>query len=67
MLVRKVYSNGNLGFVGEIDEVTTSSIRLTTSTYFMNEFNEVSEIGVAMRETSTGTILISGELTENMD
>jgi hypothetical protein len=51
---------------GEFDEVTISTIRLTTTTYYAAEFDEVSINGgaVAKRETSTGTLLVSNGFNE---
>lgn len=51
---------------GEFDEVTTSTIRLTTASYFSAFFDEVALFGgsVAMRETSTGTVLVANGFNE---
>jgi hypothetical protein len=62
----RLTSSGTLFVNGIFDEVTTSTIRLTTSTYFAAQFDEVSINGggVAKRETNTGTILVSGMFDE---
>lgn len=65
-IARRLTSTGTLFISGELDEITTSTIRLTTTTYFAAEFDEVSLFGgaVAMRETSTGTLLVSNGFNE---
>jgi hypothetical protein len=62
----RITSSGTLFISGEFDEVTTSTIRLTTSTYYAALFDEVSINGgaVAKRETNTGSLLVSGGFDE---
>lgn len=64
-IARRLTSTGNVSISGEFDEVTQTTIRLTTANYFASEFDEVTKpVGVAMRETNTGNILIAGEFNE---
>ena len=65
-IARRLTSTGSIFISGEFDEVTHTSIKLTTANYFAAEFDEVSINGgaVQLRETSTGGILISGEFNE---
>jgi hypothetical protein len=62
----RLTSTGTLFISGEFDEVTTSTIRLTTITYYAAQFDEVSINGgaVAKRETNTGTLLVSNGFNE---
>lgn len=62
----RLTSSGTLFISGQFDEVTTSTIRLTTTTYYAAQFDEVSMYGnsVAKRETNTGTILVSNSFNE---
>lgn len=62
----RLTSTGTLFISGEFNEVTTSTIRLTTTTYYAAGFDEVSINGgsVAKRETSTGTLLVSNGFNE---
>lgn len=66
IIARRLTSSGTVYISGEFNEVTTSSIRLTTSTYYAAQFDEVSLYGsgIAMRETHTGTILVSNGFNE---
>jgi len=65
IVARRLTSTGTMFISGEFDEVTTSSIRLTTTTYYAALFDEVSMYGgVAMRETSTGTLLVANGFNE---
>lgn len=64
-IARRLTSTGTVFISGEFDEVTQTTIRLTTATYFAAGFDEVTKpAGVAMRETNTGTIFIAGEFNE---
>lgn len=66
IVARRLTSTGTMFISGEFDEITTSTIRLTTTTYYANLFDEVSLYGAAtaMRESSTGTILVANEFNE---
>lgn len=57
---------GTLSVKGEFNEVTTSTIKLTSTTYYANQLDEVSLQGasIAKRETSTGTLMVSGSFDE---
>jgi len=48
----------------ELDEVTTSTIRMSDFVINANRFDEVTTLPVAMRHTSTGTFIVSGEFNE---
>lgn len=65
-VARRLTSTGALSISGEFDEVTKDVISLTTEAYYANFFDEVDLFGsgVAMRETNTGTILVSNGLDE---
>ena len=65
-VARRLTSTGTMFISGEFNEITTSTIRLTTTTYYAALFDEVSINGgsVAMRETSTGTVLVAREFNE---
>jgi hypothetical protein len=62
----RITSSGTLFISGEFDEVTISTIRLTTTTYYAAGFDEVSINGgaIAKRETNTGSLLVSGGFDE---
>jgi hypothetical protein len=62
----RLTSTGTLFVNGELDEVTTSTIRITTTTQYAAQFDEVSIYGggVAKRETNTGTLLVSNGFDE---
>lgn len=62
----RLTSSGTLFISGQFDEVTTSTISLTTGTYYAAQFDEVSMYGnsVAKRETNTGTVLVSNGFDE---
>jgi alpha-D-ribose 1-methylphosphonate 5-triphosphate synthase subunit PhnG len=62
----RLTSTGTLFISGEFNEVTTSTIRLTTTNQYAAGFDEVSINGgaVAKRETSTGTLLVSNGFNE---
>ena len=66
IVASRLTSTGTLFISGEFNEVTTSSIKLTTTTYYANRFDEVSIYGsnVAKRETTTGTFLVSNGFNE---
>jgi hypothetical protein len=66
IVARRLTSTGTILISGEFDEVTKTTISLTTTSYFAAGFDEVSLFGgpVAMRETSSGTIFISGIFDE---
>jgi hypothetical protein len=65
-IAARITSTGTLFINGEFDEVTTSTIRITTTTQYAAQFDEVSIYGgsVAKRETSTGTLLVSNGFDE---
>lgn len=67
-IAARLYNNGNLALNASnnviFDEVTTSNIRLSTTAYYAAEFDEVTKPGVAMRQTSTGKVLVNGILDE---
>lgn len=65
-IASRLTSTGTLFISGEFDEVTTSTIRLTTTTYYAARFDEVSMYGssVAKRETNTGTFFVSNGFNE---
>lgn len=65
-LARRITSTGTMFISGEFDEITQSTIRLTTTTYFASEFDEHSINGgsTAMRETAAGVVLVSREFNE---
>lgn len=62
----RLTSTGTLFISGEFNEVTTSTIRITTTTQYAAQFDEVSiySSSVAKRETSTGTLLVSNGFDE---
>jgi len=66
IVASRLTSTGTLFISGEFNEVTTSTIRLTTTTYYAAGFDEVSIRGgsVAKRETTTGTLLVSNGFDE---
>lgn len=65
-VARRITSTGTMFISGEFDEITTSTIRLTTATYFAVEFDEFTINGgsVQLRETNTGVVLVSREFNE---
>lgn len=65
-VARRLTSTGTMFISGEFNEITTSTIRLTTASYFAAQFDEVSMFGnaVKMRETSTGTLLVANGFNE---
>lgn len=65
-IASRLTSTGTLFISGAFDEITTSTIRITTTTQFAAQFDEVSIYGssVAKRETSTGTLLVSNGFDE---
>ncbi len=65
-IARRLTADGILSISGEFDEVTQSTISLTTTTYYAATFDEVTINGggTAMRETSTGTIMVAAQLNE---
>ena len=66
IVASRLTSTGTLFISGEFNEVTTSTIRLTTTTYYAARFDEVSINGgaVAKRETNTGTLMVSNGFDE---
>ena len=48
----------------ELNEVTTSTIRMSDFVITANRFVEDANLEVAMRHTSTGTVIVSGEFNE---
>jgi hypothetical protein len=66
IIAARITSTGTLFISGEFDEVTTSTMRITTETQYAAFFDEVSIYGnnTAKRETSTGTLLVSNGLNE---
>lgn len=65
VVARRITSTGSLYLSNTIDEVSTTTIRLTTDTFYVSEFNEVSLVtSPAYRESSTGIVYTSGELSE---
>jgi hypothetical protein len=64
----RLYNNGNLSVdAGKnmvFDEVTTSTIRLSPSTFYAGEFDEVTNPGVAMRYVNSSTVQIVGTFDE---
>jgi hypothetical protein len=65
-IASRLTSTGTLFISGELNEVTTSIIKLTTTTYYAAQFDEVSLYGnaVAKRETNTGTLFVSNGFNE---
>lgn len=68
IVAARLTSTGTLFISGEFNEVTTSTIRVNTTTYYAAAFDEVSIYpltgGVAKRETSTGTLMIANGFNE---
>ena len=66
IVASRLTSTGTLFISGEFNEVTTSTMRLTTTTYYAALFDEVSIYGgsVAKRETNTGTLMVSRGFNE---
>ena len=66
IVAARITSTGTLFISGQFDEVTTSTIRITTTTQYAALFDEVSIYGgsVAKRETNTGTLLVSNGFNE---
>ena len=67
ILASRLTSTGNLLTRGELDEVTTSTIRLTINNQYAAFLDEVTLQGltsVQKRETSTGTLLVTGYFDE---
>lgn len=66
IVAARLTSTGTLFISGQFDEVTTSTIRVTTTTQYAAFFDEVSIYGggVAKRETNTGTLLVSNRFNE---
>ena len=65
VVARRITSTGSLYLSNTIDEVSTTTIRLTTDTFYVSEFDEVSLVtSPAYRESSTGIVYTSGELLE---
>lgn len=65
-VARRLTSTGTLFISGEFDEITGTAIKLTTTTYYAAEFDEVTLFNgaVAMRETNTGSLLVSNGFNE---
>jgi hypothetical protein len=66
IITSRLTSTGTLFISGEFNEVATSTIRVTTTTYYAANFDEVSIHGStpAKRETNTGTLLVSDQFDE---
>jgi hypothetical protein len=66
IVAARLTSTGTLFISGEFDEVTTSTIRVNTTTQYAAFFDEVAINGgsVAKRETNTGTLLVSNGFNE---
>jgi hypothetical protein len=66
IVASRITSTGTLFISGEFDEVTTSTLRITTTTQYAAHFDEVSMYGssIAKRETNTGTLLVSNGFDE---
>jgi len=64
----RITSTGVLSIAGELDEVTQTTIRLTSSNLYSSEFDEYTLQGagggLAKRETSTGKIQVTGQFDE---
>lgn len=64
----RLTSTGTLFISGEFNEITTSTIRITTTTYFAAEFDEVSIYpltnGIAKRELNTGKLMVANGFNE---
>lgn len=64
----RLTSTGTLFISGEFNEITTSTIRITTTTCFAAEFDEVSIYpltnGIAKRESSTGKLMVANRFNE---
>jgi hypothetical protein len=64
-LVSRLTSTGTLYTIADLDEITTSTYRLTTTTLFVNELDEVTSIGPASQKlSSTGTLQIANIFDE---
>ena len=66
IVASRLTSTGTLFISGELNEITGSSIKLTTTTYYAAHFDEVSlySSSVAKRETNTGTVMVSNRFDE---
>lgn len=66
IVASRLTSTGTLFISGEFDEVTTSTIRLTTTSFYAAFLDEVTMNGnsVAKRETNTGTVMVSNGFDE---
>jgi hypothetical protein len=66
IVASRITSAGTLFISGEFNEVTTSTLRITTTTQYAAHFDEVSMYGssIAKRETNTGTLLVSNGFDE---
>jgi lipopolysaccharide export system protein LptC len=66
IVAARLTSTGTLFISGQFDEVTTSTIRVNTTTQYAALLDEVSINGgsVAKRETNTGTLLVSNGFNE---
>lgn len=67
-IASRLTSTGTLFISGEFDEITTSSIRLTTTTQFAAELDEITLYpltnGIVKRETNTGILMVANEFDE---
>jgi hypothetical protein len=64
-LVSRLTSTGTLYTIASLDEITTSTYRLTTTTLFVNELDEVTSIGPASQKlSSTGTLQLANIFDE---
>jgi hypothetical protein len=61
----RITSSGTLFTSGILDEITTSTIRVTTTTQYAALFDEINlTAGTAERKTNTGTYMVSGGFDE---
>lgn len=63
--ITKLFPTGILQSSVQFDEVTYSTIKVSTSSVYAAQFDEVSlAAGTAERRTSTGTYMVSGYFDE---
>jgi hypothetical protein len=64
----RLYNNGNLSVDAAknmtFDEVSITTIRMSSSTFYAGEFDEVTNPGVAMRYVNSSTVQINGTFDE---
>jgi len=63
-IATRLTSNGTYYVNGLFDEISLTSIRISTDTVYTAEFDETAGIGVAKRELSTGVLQVAGEFDE---